>query len=255
MGNLHSSTQLSPEHYDGVNKHSNTTNLCDLLSIQKFRTTECSNLLEQKKSFYASEKFGKIEKKLYCLLGNGKNGVFSIEEIIDFLLMRNYPEINEMKHSTFFHRKKKSQAIFVPDWYLIKAVKYVDPGRGPGLQKYCETAMSTCPERKEYFQDMKNFHIGCQRTFRGEQPERNLYDSLKKLFKNSKEKVAVFHGIDILKLNLEKAFTFKEKDFVIINATYKYVMVIEVKKTFGVADSVEKALKQLSEAGPKILKL
>ena len=71
---------------------------------------------------------------------------------------------------------------------------------------------------------------------------------LQEHFKNSDEVVAVFHGIDILKLNLDRVMKVCEKDFVIINASYRYVMVVEVKRTLGSGESLEKSAKQLKEA-------
>ena len=94
---------------------------------------------------------------------------------------------------------------------------------------------------------MKKFFIGGQRTHRGEPPEKELYNSLRAYFKSRNESVAVFHGIDILKMNLER-FKVNEKDFVILNATRKCILVIEVKQTLGAGESIEKSIKQLSEA-------
>ena len=71
---------------------------------------------------------------------------------------------------------------------------------------------------------------------------------LKEHFKHSDEDVVVFHGIDILKLNLDRVMKVSEKDFVIINASYRYVMVVEVKRTLGSGESLEKSAKQLKEA-------
>ena len=66
-------------------------------------------------------------------------------------------------------------------------------------------------------------------------------------FHSKNETVAVFHGIDILKMNLER-FKVNEKDFVILNATRRSIIVIEVKRTLGAGDSIEKSIEQLSEA-------
>ena len=85
-----------------------------------------------------------------------------------------------------------------------KAVKYVEPGRGPQLQSYAEVVSNMYPERKKYFEDIKKFYMGGRRTYRGELPERTLYDALQIHFLNGNESVAVFHGTDILKLNLDK---------------------------------------------------
>ena len=81
----------------------------------------------------------------------------------------------------------------------------------------------------------------------GELPERVLYHALLAYFFEKDESVVVFHGVDILKLNLEK-FKITEKDFVIINNNRRCIIVIEVKKTLGAGNSVEKSFQQLKEA-------
>ena len=86
-----------------------------------------------------------------------------------------------------------------------------------------------------------------QRTRRGELPEQNLYVALQAYFKENNESVAVFHGIDILKMNLDK-FKVNEKDFVIIDVSRRCILVIEVKSTLGAGDSIEKSIHQLNEA-------
>ena len=107
--------------------------------------------------------------------------------------------------------------------------------------------MNLCPERKRYFQELKNFYAGGQRTYRGEIPEKNLYIALQTYFNETDETVAIFHGIDILKMNLDK-FKVSEKDFVIINATRKSIIVVEVKNNLGAGTSVAKSINQLQEA-------
>jgi hypothetical protein len=89
---------------------------------------------------------------------------------------------------------------------------------------------NACPERKIFFDDMKKFYVGGQRTHRGELPEKELYDALQSYFRSKNESVAIFHGIDILKMNLER-FKVNEKDFVILNATRRCIIVVEVKRT------------------------
>ena len=105
------------------------------------------------------------------------------------------------------------------------------------------------PERRKYFEDFElfNYYVGGQRVDRGEAPERNFYAALKAYFNGKDETVAVFHGIDILKMNLDK-FKVNEKDFVIINATHKCIIVVEVKNRLGTGNSVEKSIQQLLEA-------
>ena len=173
-------------------------------------------------------------------MGNGNHGMLTIPEIVAQLLPRNYPELLDLDDS-------KRLLIFVPEWYLSKNVKYVEPYRGPQLQEYSESLANFCQERKRYFEDLKKFYMTGQRTHRGELPEQNLYLALQAYFKGNNESVAVFHGIEILKMNLDR-FKVNEKDFVIINATRRCILVIEVKNTLGAGYSIEKSIHQLNEA-------
>ena len=187
-------------------------------------------------------------------MGNGRDQVLTIPEIVEEIMPRNYPEVVDFDGT-------EKLVTFVPEWYLTKNPKYADPSRGLQLQEYSEQMANSqlCPERRKVFEDMKKFHLGGQRTQRGEHPEKELYDALQAYFKSKNESVAVFHGIDILKMNLDK-FKVNEKDFVILNATKKCIIciprlktpqpvfVIEVKQTLGAGDSIQKSIKQLGEA-------
>ena len=238
---IHSNSSCSsiPSNYTS-HIHSNSSSLCTVLEKQHFEESEGPSLNERLQPDEISKKFGKIQKNLYCLMGNGNNTMLTIPEIVAELLPRNYPELVDFNNS-------KRLLIFIPEWYLAKAAKYIEPSRGPQLQEYSKTLANVCPERKKYFEDLKKFYMAGQRTYRGELPEQNLYVALQAFFKANNESVAVFHGIDILKMNLDK-FQVNEKDFVIINATRRCILVIEVKSTFGAGDSIEKSIHQLNEA-------
>mgnify|MGYP001440582905 CR=1 FL=1 len=225
------------------NIHSNSSPLCATLKNENFQRSEGPSLEERLKPDQMSTKFGKIEKNLYGLLGNGRNQVLTIPEIVAEVLPRNYPEVVDYDGTG-------KLAIFIPEWYLTKAMKYVEPSRGPQLQEQSErlaNRSSLCPERRKYFEDLKKFYMASQRTNRGELPEQNLYVALQVYFKENDESVAVFHGIDILKMNLDK-FKVNEKDFVIINVLRRCILVIEVKSTLGAGNSIEKSIHQLNEA-------
>ena len=234
LENISTLTSTLPE-------HSNDTILCRILKTQNFNSSDGPKLEERLTNFQDSRKFGKIQKKLACFMGYGTNETLTIPEIVDRLLPRNYLELEEFDGT-------QKLVIFVPEWYLTKAVKYVDPSRSVLLRQYSDDAANACPERKRYFESMKKFHTAGERTLFGDRVERNLYNILHNRFKKRDESVVVFHGIDILKLNLDRAFRVSEKDFVIISATYQYVMVIEVKKTLGAGSSVDKSNLQLLEA-------
>ena len=238
--NAEFSVQIEPS--CNVEQHTNSSDLCDILKIQNFSKSEGPSLKDKLQPDQRSNKFGKIHKNLNCLLGNGRDQVLTIPEIVEELLPRNYPEVVDFDGT-------KKLVTFVPEWFLTKAPKYIEPSRGPQLQDYSEQVANeqSCPERKKVFEDMKKFYMGGQRTQRGELPERELYDALQTYFNSKDESVAVFHGIDILKMNLDR-FKVNEKDFVILNATRRSIIVIEVKRTLGAGDSIEKSIEQLGEA-------
>ena len=222
------------------NIHSNSSNLCAVLKNENFQQSDSPNLDERLKPDQIGSKFGKIIKNLNCLLGNGRNQTLTIPEIVAELLPRNYPEVIDFDGS-------ERLSIFIPEWYLTKSVKYVEPSRGPQLQEHAKNVADMTPERRRYFEDLKKFYMSGQRTNRGELPEQNLYVALQAYFKENNESVAVFHGIDILKMNLDK-FKVNEKDFVIINVLRRCILVIEVKSTLGAGNSIEKSIHQLNEA-------
>ena len=237
MGNLFCKPAAESNHDV---EHSNTGGLCNILKNQKFTQSEGPCLKERLKPEQGPNKFGKIHKNLNCLLGNGRDQVLTIPEIVEELMPRNYPEIVDFDGT-------EKLVTFVPEWYLTKAPKLADSSRGPQLQDYSEQMANECPERRRYFEDMKKFFMGGRRTHHGELPERELYDALQAYFKSKNESVAVFHGIDILKMNLDR-FKVNEKDFVILNASRRCIIVVEVKRTLGAGDSIDKSIQQLTEA-------
>ena len=225
-----------------IEQHTTTGDLCDILKIQKFSKSEGPCLKDKLKPDQGPNKFGKIHKNLNCLLGNGRDQVLTIPEIVEELMPRNYPEVVDFDGTG-------KLVTFVPEWYLTKAPKFADPARSSQLYAYSEQMANEplCPERKKVFEDMKKFYMGGERTHRGELPEKELYHALQAYFDSKNESVAIFHGIDILKMNLDR-FKVNEKDFVILNATRRCIIVVEVKKTLGAGDSIEKSIEQLTEA-------
>ena len=87
------------------------------------------------------------------------------------------------------------------------------------------------------------------KTIEGEVLEKDVYDTLKKYFKSHPEQeVLVLHGFEILDLdapeNPKKPISHWEKDFIVINVTYGYILNIEAKKTLD-RKSMKKAQEQL----------
>jgi hypothetical protein len=97
----------------------------------------------------------------------------------------------------------------------------------------------------------------------GEPLEKNIFTTLKKYFNDHKDqKVLVLHGYEVMNLDsLErndkngkkmKDVQKEEKDFIIVNLTFGYILAIEAKATLN-SKSIEKARKQL-EGTKKMLK-
>ena len=137
--------------------------------------------------------------------------------------------------------------ILIPDFYLNKAVKYVDPKHGKELLQNCEEMTKLDLDRKQEFAAHANVVRGAMRTHWGEVPEMNLYNALKSRYDENNESMVVFHGLNITKFDPERQDNnFNEKDFILISGSHQYIVVIEVKKTLGKGDSIEKSLKQLN---------
>ena len=185
------------------------------------------------------KKLRKIMKELIILLGHGQQ-VNSIPEAVAALLERNYPDLVKWNGD-------KKLVIFIPDFYLNKAVKYVNPNRGDEVLKNLEEAAELHPERKEEFMKHRNALIGAKRVHRGEVPEVNVYNALTERFDKGDETVTIFHGLNITKFDLEQQDNnVNEKDFVLLSETYKYIAVIECKKTLD-QETLEKSLQQLAD--------
>ena len=100
----------------------------------------------------------KHKKNHTLLLGNGRDELLTIPEIADELLLRNYPMLIDFDGN-------RRLVIFVPDWYLTRLPEYVDPSRGRELQNYSAQVTGQCPERKKYFEDLRNFYMCGERKY------------------------------------------------------------------------------------------
>ena len=116
------------EESSDVVQHTITSCLCNTLNNQNLNKSEGPSLKEKLQPGQGDNRFGKIQKNLNCLLGNGRNQVLTIPEIVEELMPRNYPEWVDFDGTG-------KLVTFVPDWFLTKAPKYVDPSRGPQLQE------------------------------------------------------------------------------------------------------------------------
>ena len=86
---VHEQHQALPDPVDSIiesnvetHGHSNTGILCDVFQNQEFCQSNGPSLKERLQPDKTSNKFGKIHKNLYALLGNGKNSELTILEIV-----------------------------------------------------------------------------------------------------------------------------------------------------------------------------
>jgi hypothetical protein len=139
------------------------------------------------------KKLRKIMRELIFLLGHNQR-MNSIPEAVAALLKRNYPELVMWNGNT-------KLVIFVPEHYLNKSVKFVDPKRGDEVLKNLEEAAESNPDRKEEFEKHRDAVLGAKRVYRGEVPERKLYEALQGHCAKNEENMAIFHGLNVLKFD------------------------------------------------------
>ena len=150
----------------------------------------------------------------YYILGQNI-GITSILELVELLLQRDYPNI------AIFDGSKDGSVgpIFVPEGYLPKKPKVIDPDIAEEIQ-------SQFPDDKKLRGDVKQTE--------GDLLERQVYQALQTHFKSRKnEDVLIVQGLEMVKIGGERGRNIHEIDFLVINFTYQYILNIEVKKWLG----------------------
>ena len=130
-------------------------------------------------------------------------------------MQRDYPNI------AIFDGSKDGSVgpIFVPEGYLPKKPKVIDPDIAEEIQ-------SQFPDYKKLRGDIKQTE--------GDLLERQVYQALQTHFKSRKnEDVLIVQGLEMVKIGGERGRNIHEIDFLIINFTYQYILNIEVKKWLG----------------------
>ena len=178
-------------------------------------------------------------KGLFDLLGP-EDRAKDIHQLIVKLFSKNYPEVENWNGDT------KLQ-VFVPEEYLNKAVKYVDPKRVDQLLGFCEEIVKSNPERKNEFEKHRNDLIGSRRNYQGQVPKQNLYNALKEHYLDSNDSVAVFQGLNVLKYDSGPKQDPNQKDFILVDPTHGCIVGIKTIKTFGKGQNIEKKLRQLHD--------
>ena len=170
----------------------------------------------------------RIKKNITYYLGNAIETA-SIKKAAETLFKRDY---------------EGKKQIFVPEVFLTK-----DPSLIYHEKQELEKLLAA-READDTINDKMKGKWRCRmKTIEGEVLEKDVYDSLKKYFQSHpEEEVLVLHGYEILDLdapeNPKKPISHWEKDFIIINVTYGYVLNIEAKQTLN-GKSMESAKKQL----------
>ena len=182
-------------HEQACNPASNSLVRCDLddyLKICPFDLTSCQNASNR------NQKIHHILKNLYVLLGNGEHARDG-KEAVAKLMSRNYPEILAWNGLS-------KLVVFVPEFYLNKATEYVNPEDGARRLRDCEdlALTETNPERRKDLKKHENKFLAGKRTWMGEYPELNLYNTLNKYSKKKKKSLAVSHGLDLVKFDPDR---------------------------------------------------
>ena len=186
-----------------------------------------------------------LKKGLSVLMGGGKIIVDDLVEVTNFLFQRDFSKLDNLDEST-----KKAQ-VFVPDYYLTKAHNNLSPGREDDRLHEIDEYIKENPDKVDDFAEMKKTIKTQKRVITGDIPEMQLFDALKDYLSSRNEICAVFHGQNVYDIDItmpgKKSPQLNEKDFILLNLTYRYIMIIEVKNTYG-GKNVEKAEKQVADA-------
>ena len=160
---------------DYQTSHKNSNNLfscftCSVLQLDRIKTNEngvklsirLEPISDQNPNF---KTFQKVKKELLFLLGNGIQ-VKSINEAVNKLFLRNFPELNFYKGT----EKEVNIQIFIPEFYLTTAKKYIEPSRGPEVLQNCKQVKEKCSEIRdkrgmESFEKHEKTMIGAKRQF------------------------------------------------------------------------------------------
>ena len=190
-----------------------------------------------------------IKNGLKVLLGNGKASGELVEDV-EYLFQRDFPQISTLSAN----ESSENVTVMVPNYFLTKSFNNLQPGEEDTRLLEIDNYIAKNPDLEDTFTKIRNTIISAKRKWSGDRPEMELYKDLEHFFRNRKETCIVFHGhqlynIDITAPGDESSNPkLEEKDFIIINLTYRYIMVIEVKNTYGAGKSAEKADKQLMGA-------
>ena len=191
----------------------------------------------------------KLEQLIDCVLDEARQPILDrIRKNITYCLGSGVQfELLSEAAEALFNRDdyKGKKQIFVPECFLTKDPTMIFQEKEK-LEKLLEERkrVGDLPKEEEHKWKCKI------KTLEGEIIEKRVYDTLKTYFQtHQSQEVLVLHGYEIMDLEMLKSqreITHGEKDFIIINFTYGYILNIEVKKSLD-AKSLKDAKRQLEE--------
>ena len=181
-------------------------------------------------------------------IGNRKTIKNKIKtNLYSYYLGNNVEFASFKKAATFLFNRdyKDKKQIFVPEVFLTKIPKMILHEKEQ-VEKKLE-AMNDDELSAEEKKEKENLKERLK-TIEGEMIEKKVYDTLKAYYKSdSDQEVLIIHGYELADLeNLadRKDISHWEKDFLIVNKTYGYIMNIEAKSSLNV-NSLNSAKEQL----------
>ena len=182
-----------------------------------------------------------VDKNLKVYHLGQTTAYLSISELITNLIKRDYPYLDTFDGTNTLQ-------IFIPEVFLIKHPKIISESEYKRLKNVLEVSDTKM---------LKEFE-GKYTELKGHIIENLCYDDIKEYFNKRNETVLVINGLCMLRLDPKKGQKGSEKDFIIVNYTYSYIMTIEVKSVLstnslnqrmnGRVSSVEKSTNQLKGA-------
>ena len=185
---------------------------CRLLERFKRIINSQANIENLSQNAYRMSIEEKIQQNMAVHLGTDQFET-NVVEAIKKVMRRDWPHLEEGTIGQ----------IFVPKQFLSKYPEVIDFDKFLEKVKKIQDKPEKSQEEKQLIKKM--MHI------KGERAERKVYNSIKKYFTERNEDVLVVRGLKFMKLtnqDEEEILDF-EKDMLIINLTWRYVMSLEIK--------------------------
>ena len=164
------------------------------------------------------------------LVGNGR--VKSLVEATNDLFKLHFPQFCDLNESS------ENVQVFVPEYFLTspKSYKNLRPGKEETRVDEFEKYAAENPGEKEPFKKELSTVYNAKDSYKGDGTEMDLYDGLKTYLARRKDICVVFFGHNLHEIDITQhgnVFREAEKDCILVNLTYRYIMVFEAKHTLG----------------------